>query len=210
VEWSNEKVTRSSDTFEMFWKILSTWSGKFYMRQFQKMNRKMSEVDFLELSRKEELEILNCLREIENTSSTNSNLIHQDSSSIDDLTLSQIAENIENEHYLLTDMNDLTVSQTIGQYMGDLGTFDMEIDTLETHGDTGIENARFQSSVSDEDLKTLIENQENVNTKGNTKWAVNVFNKWREQRDINIPDGHNQYEFLASKIYSRGTKAGRR
>jgi len=113
------------------------------MRQFQKMNRKMSEVDFLELSRQEEMEILNCLREIENTSSTNSNLIHQDSSSIDDLTLSQIAENIENEHYLLTDMNDLTVSQTIGQYMGDLGTFDMEIDTVETHGDTGIENARF-------------------------------------------------------------------
>ena len=72
--------------------------------------------------------------------------------------------------------------------MGDLGIFDIEIDTLETYGDTRIENARFQSSVSDEDLKTLIENQENVNTKGNTKWGINVFNKWREQRDINIPE----------------------
>lgn len=41
-------------------------------------------------------------------------------------------------------MNDLTVGQTIGQYMGDIGTFDMEIDTIETRGDTGIENARFQ------------------------------------------------------------------
>lgn len=100
-------------------------------------------------------------------------------------TVSQIEEN---EHYLLTDMNDLTVSQTIGQYMGDLGIFDIEIDTLETYGDTSIENARFQSSVSDENLKTLIENQENVNTKGNTKWGINVFNKWREQRDINIPE----------------------
>ena len=152
------------------------------MRQFQKMNRKMSEVDFLELSRQEEMEILNCLCEIENTSSTNSNLIHQDSSSIDDLTLSQIAENIENEHYLLTDMNDLTVSQTIGQYMGDLGTFDMEIDTVETHGDTGIENARFQSAVSDEDLKTCGpsmsstngENSETLIYQNCTRWTQSV------------------------------------
>lgn len=62
------------------------------MRQFQKMNRKMSEVDFLELLRQEEMEILNCLREIENTSSTNSNLTHQDSSSIDNFPVYSITD----------------------------------------------------------------------------------------------------------------------
>ena len=52
----------------------------------------MSEVDFLELSRQEEMEILNCLREIENTSSTNSNLTHQDSSSIDNFPVYSITD----------------------------------------------------------------------------------------------------------------------
>jgi hypothetical protein len=38
-------------------------------------------------------------------------------------------------------------------------------------------SARFGSVVSDEDLRSFIEGQENRNTKYNTKWAFNVFEK---------------------------------
>jgi hypothetical protein len=53
-----------------------------------------------------------------------------------------------------------------------------------------VDHSRFVKSVSDEELKSLVENQENVNTKNNTKWAINVFNKWREQRMEDIPQLH--------------------
>ena len=43
-----------------------------------------------------------------------------------------------------------------------------------------VDHSIFVKPVSDEALKSLVENQENVNTKNNTKWAINVFNKWRE------------------------------
>lgn len=42
--------------------------------------------------------------------------------------------------------------------------------------------ARFSDLVSDEDVRKLIEGQENQNTKKNTKWAVGVFEKWRTYR----------------------------
>jgi hypothetical protein len=51
----------------------------------------MSEVNFLELSQEEEMELVTQVKKLEDTN----NLL---SSSLDDLTISQIAENIENEH----------------------------------------------------------------------------------------------------------------
>jgi hypothetical protein len=53
-----------------------------------------------------------------------------------------------------------------------------------------VDHSRFVKPVSDEALKSLVENQENVNTKNNTKWAINVFNKWREQCMEDIPQLH--------------------
>jgi hypothetical protein len=51
----------------------------------------MSEVNFLELSQEEEMELVTQVKKLEDTN----NLL---SSSLDDLTISQIAENIEIEH----------------------------------------------------------------------------------------------------------------
>jgi hypothetical protein len=51
----------------------------------------MSDVNFLELSREEEMELVTQVKKLEDTN----NLL---SSPLDDLTISQIAENIENEH----------------------------------------------------------------------------------------------------------------
>jgi hypothetical protein len=59
-------------------------------------------------------------------------------------------------------------------------------------------HSRFVKSVSDEELKSLVENQENVNTKNNTKWAINVFNKWREQR---MEDIRQVLHFLKDKMF---------
>jgi hypothetical protein len=53
-----------------------------------------------------------------------------------------------------------------------------------------VDHSRFVKPASDEELKSLAENQENVNTKNNTKWAINVFNKWREQCMEDIPQLH--------------------
>jgi hypothetical protein len=51
----------------------------------------MSDVDFLELSQEEEMELVTQVKKLEDTN----NLL---SSSLNDLTISQIAEKIENEH----------------------------------------------------------------------------------------------------------------
>jgi hypothetical protein len=65
----------------------------------------MSNVDFLELSQEEEMEFVTQVKKLEDTN----NLL---SSSLDDLTISQIAENMENEHFVFQEMEDLSISQT--------------------------------------------------------------------------------------------------
>lgn len=59
----------------------------------------MSDVDFLELSQ-EEMELVTQVKKLEDTN----NLL---SFSLDDLTISQIAENMENEHFVFQEMEDL-------------------------------------------------------------------------------------------------------
>lgn len=49
-------------------------------------------------------------------------------------------------------------------------------------------DSRFGQPVSDDEIFKLIKDQENVNTKNNTKWAMNLFEKWRANRRENIPD----------------------
>jgi aryl carrier-like protein len=53
----------------------------------------MSDVDILELSQEEEMELVTQVKKLEDTN----NLL---SSSLDDLAISQIAEKMENEHFV--------------------------------------------------------------------------------------------------------------
>ena len=73
------------------------------MRHNLKSNLKCRTVDFLELSQEEEMEIVTQVKKLEDTN----NLL---SSSLDDLTISQIAENMENEHFVFQEMEDINKS----------------------------------------------------------------------------------------------------
>ena len=64
----------------------------------------MSDVDILELSQEEEMELVTQVKKLEDTN----NLL---SSSLDDLAISQIAENMENEHFVFKKMEDLCVTR---------------------------------------------------------------------------------------------------
>jgi hypothetical protein len=92
------------------------------------------------------------------------------SSSLDDLTNSQISENIENEHFVFQEMEDLSISQTMDQYLPG-GVFNLDFPMCDKKFDLNeVDHSRFVKPVSDEELKSLVENQENVNTKNNTKY----------------------------------------
>ena len=42
--------------------------------------------------------------------------------------------------------------------------------------------------VSDDEIRQLIENHENRNTKKNTNWTVGVFSAWRDVRNAAGPE----------------------
>lgn len=155
----------------------------------------MDDLDFLEISETEQKQLLESM-DISDQNSTN--LIRQDSSSLDDITLSQIAERMENEHFVFTGIQDMSISQTINTFIEDPMdvTFNISLPHVPTVPSSEVcvnqqpEDTRFQKPVTENELKTLIENQENMNTKSNTRWAFNVFEKWREQRVDNIPELH--------------------
>ena len=71
------------------------------------------------------MDLIHYVQKIE-TENMESNLVKQKSSSIDDITLSQIAESMENEYYIFEGIHDLSISQTIETY-GAIN-FDMELD----------------------------------------------------------------------------------
>ncbi|XP_048775614.2 uncharacterized protein LOC125680217 [Ostrea edulis] len=48
-----------------------------------------------------------------------------------------------------------------------------------------MKNERFEP-VSDDEIQRLIDSQKNPNTRKNTTWAIETFNKWRAERD-NVP-----------------------
>lgn len=71
------------------------------------------------------------------------------------------------------------------------GVFNLDFPMCDEKFDLNeVDHSRFVKPVSDEELKSLVEKQENMNTKNNTKWVINVFNKWREQRMEDIPQLH--------------------
>ena len=129
-------------------------------------------------------------------------------SDIDDITLSQICEQMENEHEVFDGISTLTVSQAVVNYLENENdplpsnpddhvfdaVFDLKCDITEpcsevesnstiTMVDAGNENIHFLPPVSDKEVQHLINSQENANTRKNTAWAVRVFEAWRENRN---------------------------
>ncbi|XP_061195452.1 uncharacterized protein LOC133203697 [Saccostrea echinata] len=97
---------------------------------------------------------------------------------IDDITLSQVCETIEFENAAYEGLLDFSLSP------GNGNSSMMEIESK----DIASSESRFAQPVSDDDIKNLIKDQENVNTKNNTKWAMNLFEKWRASRGGDIPE----------------------
>lgn len=102
--------------------------------------------------------------------------------SFDSLTLSQISELPEMKNEL-----DMDVNFDIGDVLQMLETAEnaQNSTTSESEGDDKMKNERF-GQVSDDEIQRLIDSQTNSNTRKNTKWAIETFNKWRIAR-VNVP-----------------------
>ncbi|XP_061170834.1 uncharacterized protein LOC133180304 [Saccostrea echinata] len=129
-----------------------------------------------------------------------------------DTLLSQFLDTVETEIKIensLGQLGNLNISHSIDAYLGDedsthmdyrtinfdLGIFSRENSLEEIDGDMKMEtlecvnesqNGRFADAVSYDDLRQLIDSQTNPNTRKNTKWCVEMFNKWRASRE-NVP-----------------------
>ncbi|XP_062598901.1 uncharacterized protein LOC134260347, partial [Saccostrea cucullata] len=131
-----------------------------------------------------------------------------------DFLLSQFLDTVETEIKIensVGQLGNLNISQLNDGYLKeedstpmdfqtinfDLGIFsrensidqndgDMKMETFECVGPNESQNRRFAEAVSDDDLRQLIDSQTNPNTRRNTKWCVEMFNKWRASRD-NVP-----------------------
>lgn len=107
---------------------------------------------------------------------------------IDDLTLSQVCDEMEAFYGLL----NMSLTQTFAEYDTGLdhGEFKLDWNFLSENENCSnlptTSDGRFATPVTESDLKSLIESQENINTKQNTKWVVNVFEKWRTGRFQNF------------------------
>ncbi|XP_062585825.1 uncharacterized protein LOC134247485 [Saccostrea cucullata] len=122
---------------------------------------------------------------------------------VDDVTLSQICADMETEYHVFEGIQNLSFSENFNfdenEGLGESGSNLMEFDIgdlsslMETECEVKKElkeSTRFGPVVNDDELKCLVENQENKNTKSNTKWAVKVFESWREQRAGDIIELH--------------------
>ena len=58
-----------------------------------------------------------------------------------------------------------------------------KIKTEETESES-----RFAAPVGESEIRKLLENQENPNTRKNTNWAYNVFSAWRKERGAGVSD----------------------
>ena len=121
-----------------------------------------------------------------------------------DFILSQVAEEMENEYKCEQDLNNLTISQCITSYFDDDDLNDLTFD-VGYHFDTNMtesselelesdnsdrekqqpEQKRFGDPVGQSEIDALLDSQKNKNTEKNTKWAIEVLNKWREVRTYN-------------------------
>ena len=100
----------------------------------------------------------------------------------EDITLSQICEDIEKEDSMISDMDFLNFGD---DDFGLFGNFDIDLPGIDQIADD-VENKRF-GEITDDEINELISNQENKNTKKNTRWAINVFEGWRKERNLSLP-----------------------
>ena len=112
------------------------------------------------------------------------------STTSDDLILSQFAESVENKYY-----EDLQLRQSVSD-MSDIPEYNFDINFdlqnepgLELLDDYEVKQEGSESIlVDDHDIRKLLENQQNANTRKNTKWACNVVSAWRKACGEFIPD----------------------
>ena len=118
---------------------------------------------------------------------------------IDDITLSQIYNDTENDHEMSLRLDDIILSQALDQYevdaamddvpdlQSDFELADTEItaeNVIEILGKTVTKNcseSRY-SFIEDSDIQTLVSTNESKNTRKNTNWNVSTFNDWRGAR----------------------------
>ena len=119
--------------------------------------------------------------------------------SIDDITLSQVCTDMENENDAFEKLEDLTLSQALDRYEVDAemdtlpdvnlsSTFELAevpltadniIEQLEKAVSTECkENSRY-SFVDDMEVDKLVKSTESKNTRKNTNWSVATFEDWR-------------------------------
>lgn len=98
---------------------------------------------------------------------------------IDDITISQVCVTLECENAALEGLLELYLtpdSAGCGAMDVDgIATGAMDVDCKDSASTSS--DSRFGQPVRDDELFKLIRDQENVNTKNNTKWAMNLFDK---------------------------------
>ncbi|XP_061180579.1 uncharacterized protein LOC133189188 [Saccostrea echinata] len=89
---------------------------------------------------------------------------------------------------------NMSLTQPLAEYDtgSEHGEFKLEWDFLSENENSSnlptTSGDRFAPLVTESELKSVIESQENINTKQNTRWAVNVFEKWRTGSSETIPE----------------------
>ena len=110
-----------------------------------------------------------------------------------DFLLSQHAESVENQIHVEDSLQSMTLDVPelkIDPFMDfDIGyIFNMMETDLSAPNfsrpevEMETKNERFEP-VSDDEIQRLIDSQKNPNSRKNTKWAIETFNKWRDARD---------------------------
>ena len=96
--------------------------------------------------------------------------------------MSQACDEIETSH----EFSNMNLTQILED--SEHGEFRIGTDILDNAQSESTTESRFVLPVTENELKLLVESQENVNTKQNTKWAINVYEKWRTSRSETIPE----------------------
>ena len=118
---------------------------------------------------------------------------------IDDITFSQICNDVENDHEMSLRLDDITLSQALDRYEVDAAMDDVpdlqsdfELADTEITAENVIEilaktvtkncsESRY-SFIEDSDIQTPVSTNESKNTRKNTNWNVSTFNDWRGAR----------------------------
>ena len=101
-----------------------------------------------------------------------------------DLVLSQVADEMEREYECTESLADLSISQCVAEY---LPNFFLDFNSENNENNT-CNSKRFGEPARKEDKERLVNSQKNPNTERNTKWALEVFLKWKDTRN---KDGEN-------------------